>query len=429
MKIESGDTMQIAVIGTGYVGAVTGACLAEIGHRIIFVGRDRKKLDLIHSGKSPLFEPGLEELLRKNRERITTTTDLSDAVKKTEITFICVGTPSQDDGSIDLQQIRDVSRTIGKSLGSDDHYHTIIVKSTVLPGTTETLVIPILEKESKKKAFVDFGVASNPEFLKEGTAVENFFHTDRVVIGADDRNTREVLEKVYQPLHVPIFATTIRTSEMIKYTSNAFLATKISFANEIGNLCKKMGIDSYDVFAGVGLDTRINPHFFRSGIGFGGSCFPKDVRALIAHARALGVEPRILDAVIGTNEDQPAAMIGLLKRHMDLPGKTIGILGLSFKPESDDVRESRAIPVIEALRAAGADIIAYDPVAMDNFKQIFPGIRYARNPEEVLDADAVLIVTEWKEFESLDYHGKWVIDGRRIEKARKEAAVYEGVCW
>jgi len=252
--------MKISIIGTGYVGAVTGACLAELGHQIVFVGRDTKKLDLIHSGKSPIYEPGLDQLLEKNLPTITTTLDLPDAIRNTELTFVCVGTPSNDDGSINLDQIRDVSHTIGKRLASDDKYHTIIVKSTVLPGTSETLVIPILEKESGKKAFVDFGVASNPEFLKEGTAIEDFFHTDRVVIGVNDLKTKEILEKLYQPLNAPIFTTTIRTSEMIKYTSNSFLATKISFANEIGNLCKKMGIDSYEVFRGVGLDARINPH-------------------------------------------------------------------------------------------------------------------------------------------------------------------------
>jgi len=421
--------MKISIIGTGYVGAVTGACLAELGHQIIFVGRNTKKLDLINSGKSPIYEPGLDQLLGKNLPRITTTIDLPDAICKTALTFICVGTPSNDDGSIDLDQVRAVSHTIGKSLATDDGYHTIIVKSTVLPGTSETLVIPILERESGKKVFVDFGVASNPEFLKEGTAVTDFFHTDRVVIGTNDLKSRSVLEELYKPLNAPLYATTIRTSEMIKYTSNAFLATKISFANEIGNLCKKMGIDSYDVFRGVGLDARISPHFFRSGMGFGGSCFPKDVRALIAHARTLGVEPQILTAVIETNEDQPEKMIELLKRHMDIAGKTIGILGLAFKPDSDDVRESRAIPIIEALRKEGATIIAFDPVAMDNFKHLFSDIRYANKAQEVLDTDAVLIVTEWKEFENLDYRGKMVIDGRRIGKARKEAAIYEGVCW
>jgi UDPglucose 6-dehydrogenase len=423
------NPLNISVIGTGYVGAVTGACLAELGHRIIFVGRDRKKLDLIDSGKSPIFEPGLDGLLRKNKDRITTTNDISDAVRKTVLTVICVGTPSKEDGSIDLSQVDTVSRAIGQALRIKDSYHIVLVKSTVLPGTTETKIIPVLETESEKKAFTDFGVASNPEFLKEGSAVEDFFHTDRVVVGTNDSKTREILEGLYKPLGVPIFATTIRTSEMIKYASNAFLATKISFANEIGNICKEMDIDSYEVFQGVGMDKRIGPQFFRSGIGFGGSCFPKDVRALVAHARSLGMEPRILTAVMDTNEDQPGKMIELLEHHMDISGKTIGILGLAFKPDSDDVRESRAIPVIEALRKEGACIIAYDPVAMDNFKNLFPNIHYAKTAQEILAADAVLIVTEWKEFEELEYNGKVVIDGRRIGKARREATIYEGVCW
>jgi len=421
--------MKISIIGTGYVGAVTGACLAELGHDIVFVGRDTKKLDLLQSGKSPIYEPGLDELLEKNISRITTTADLSDAIQKTTLTFICVGTPSNPDGSIDLDQVRAVSHTIGKSLASADGHHTIIVKSTVLPGTSETLVVPILESESGKRAFVDFGVASNPEFLKEGTAVTDFFHSDRVVIGTNDARSRAVLDELYTPLGAPIYATTIRTSEMIKYTSNAFLATKISFANEIGNVCKSMGIDSYEVFRRVGLDARISPHFFRAGIGFGGSCFPKDVRALIAHARTLGVEPQILNAVIDTNDAQPTKMIDLLKRHMDIAGKTIGILGLAFKPDSDDVRESRAIPLIRALNTEQARVIAYDPVAIDNFKRLFPDVSYTNSAQDVLGADAVLIVTEWKEFDDLDYHGKLVIDGRRMEKARNEAAVYEGVCW
>jgi len=299
----------------------------------------------------------------------------------------------------------------------------------VLPGITEKVVIPILERESGKKAFVDFGIASNPEFLKEGSAVEDFFHTDRVVIGVNDKKTENMLKDLYSPLKAPIFSTNIRTSEMVKYASNAFLATKISFANEIGNLCKEAGIDSYEVFQGVGLDSRINPSFFRTGIGFGGSCFPKDVRALIAHAQNLGQEPRVLTAVMRTNDDQPGKMVELLKRHMDITGKTIGILGLAFKPDSDDVRETRAIPVINMLLQEGAKIKAFDPVAMDNFRHIIPGITYAQNAEDLLSSDAVLILTEWKDFENLDYHGKVVIDGRRIEKARREAEVYEGVCW
>jgi UDPglucose 6-dehydrogenase len=422
--------MKISVIGTGYIGSVTGACFAEMGHHVIFVGRNQKKLDLVQSGKSPIFEPGLDILLTKNRNQIETTTDLSEAVQKTDLTFICVGTPPQADGSSDLSQVREVSQTIGRSLGHTGSLrHIIVTKSTVLPGTIEDIIVPILERESGRKAGIDFGVASNPEFLKEGTAVDDFFQTDRVVIGVQDAATRKVLEALYNPLKVPLFTTTIKTAEMIKFASNAFLATKISFANEIGNLCKASGIDSYEVFAGVGLDTRINPKFFRSGLGFGGSCFPKDVNALIAHARSKGIAPIILDSVMDTNEDQPRRMVALLKKHLDPKGHTIGILGLAFKPDTDDIRESRAIPVIRQLLEAGAKVKAYDPEAMGNFRELIPDISYAASASEVLKSDAVLIVTEWKEFESLDYRGKLVIDGRRVEKAQTEAAVYEGMCW
>lgn len=423
------NRMNISIIGTGYIGSVTGACFAEMGHQIIFVGRDTKKLEKIKSGKSPVFEPGLDQLLLKNIERISTTTDITDAVQKTEVTFICVGTPPSKDGSSDLSQIETVSHSIGKALRSDTTYHTIVTKSTVLPSTIENLIIPILEKESGKKAFVDFGVASNPEFLKEGTAIEDFFKTDRVVIGAQDQKTEDLLKKLYIPLNVPIFTTSIRTSEMIKFASNAFLATKISFANEIGNLCKELGIDSYSVFEGVGLDTRINPNFFRTGIGFGGSCFPKDVKALIAHAKSKGITPRVLNSVMAVNDDQPKRMIALLKKHLVPNGRTIGVLGLAFKPDTDDIRESRAIPIINMLLKAGARVKAYDPVAIGNFRQQFPDLIYTTSAQEVLDSDAILIVTEWREFDSLDYHGKLVIDGRRLKKAQKDAAIYEGVCW
>lgn len=421
--------MDISIIGTGYIGSVTGACFAEMGHHVIFVGRDQKKLDLIRAGKSPIFEPGLDQLLIKNRKNIETSTNLPDAVQRSDLTFICVGTPPNEDGSSDLSQVQEVSKTIGRSLGSSTKYHTIIIKSTVLPGTIEDFIIPILEKESGKKAFIDFGIASNPEFLKEGTAVDDFFHADRVVFGVQDQVIREILEILYAPLNVPLFTTTIRTAEMIKFASNAFLATKISFANEIGNLCKASGIDSYEVFAGVGLDTRINPKFFRSGLGFGGSCFPKDVNALIAHAQSKGINPIILNSVIATNEDQPRRMIALLKKHLDPRDRTIGILGLAFKPDTDDIRESRAIPVIRLLHQAGAKVKAYDPAAMEHCRDIFPDISYMASASEVLASDAVLIITEWKEFEVLDYRGKLVIDGRRVEKARKEAAIYEGMCW
>jgi UDPglucose 6-dehydrogenase len=421
--------MKIAIIGTGYVGCVTGVCLADMGHQIHFVDIDQAKLDRINSGQSPVFEPRLNDLLLKNSLRITTTTDIAKAVRLTDLTMICVGTPQKPDGSSDLKFIIDVAHSMGKALGKNKKFHTVIVKSTVLPGTTNNFVVPILENESGKHATKDFGIGSNPEFLKEGSAVHDFFHTDRIVIGTNDPKTKEVLEILYKPLHAPFFTTDIKTAEMIKYASNAFLATKISFANEIGNLCKLNEIDSYEVFRGVGMDTRINPHFFRSGIGFGGSCFPKDIHALISFAESLGIEPRILKAVIGTNDDQPQKLIALLKKHLNIRGKTIGILGLSFKPDTDDIRESRAIPVVQKLLQEGAQIIAYDPMAMAAFKNLFPLISYAKSSNDVLKTDAVIIITEWQEFFNLDYTGKIVIDGRKVNKAGREATIYEGICW
>jgi len=421
--------MEISIIGTGYVGSVTGACFAEMGHRVHFVDIDTVKLDMINSGKSPVFEPDLDNLLLKNRKKITTTTDIDKAVRQTGLTMICVGTPQNPDGSSNLRFIIDVAHSTGKALEKDPKYHIVIVKSTVLPGTTCNVVQPILEKESGKHAGHDFGIASNPEFLKEGSAVHDFFHTDRIVIGTNDPKTKETLEILYQPLHVPVFSTDTKTAEMIKYVSNAFLATKISFANEIGNLCKVNEIDAYEVFRGVGMDSRINPHFFRSGIGFGGSCFPKDIHALISFAKSQGVVPRILKAVLRTNDDQPQKLISLLKKHLDIKGKKIGILGLSFKPDTDDIRESRAILVVLTLLEEGAQIVAYDPMAMPAFKNLFPQISYANSSDEVLKSDAVMIITEWQEFFNLDYTGKIVIDGRKVDKAGREAAIYEGICW
>ncbi|MFA7562666.1 MAG: UDP-glucose/GDP-mannose dehydrogenase family protein [Methanoculleus sp.] len=421
--------MKISIIGCGYVGAVTGACFAALGHEIVFVDLDPDKIAAITAGKSPIYEPGLDELLQENASTVTATGDLADAVCRTEATFICVGTPSQQDGSIDLAHVRSVAAGIGRVLKDKLDGHTVIVKSTVLPGTTEGVVLPILEAESGKQAFVDFGLASNPEFLREGSALSDFFTPDRIVIGVSDDRSRRRLEELYAPIDCPKMITAIPVAEMIKYVSNAFLATKISFANEIGNICKRMEIDTAEVFRGVGMDHRINPAFFQSGIGFGGSCFPKDVRALIARAEEVGVEPKILKDVIEVNEEQPLKLLELLTAHLpDLDRKTIGLLGLAFKPNTDDVRESRAIPIVETLLRRGATVLAYDPMAMVNFRKLYPQIDYVPTAADALAADAVLITTEWKEFESLNYSGKVVIDGRRIERAR-EGSTYDGVCW
>ncbi len=422
--------MKISIIGSGYVGMVTGTCFAELGNEVTFLDIDAQKIAAINEARSPIYELGLEDMLAGNRSRIAATTDYLEAIHTTDVTFLCVGTPSDDEGAIDLKYIRAASSDLGTALRSKEGRHTVIVKSTVLPGTTEQVVKPILEETSEKRAFVDFGLGSNPEFLREGVAVRDFMNPDRIVYGTGDEKTRAVLEELYTTFSCPNLATAIKTAEMIKYTSNAFLATKISFANEIGNLCKNLGIDTEEVFEGVGLDTRINPAFFRSGIGFGGSCFPKDVKALIAHAQRAGEEVDLLRSVIRVNDHQPLKTIQLLKKHIpDLSGKTIGILGLAFKPDTDDIRESRAIPIIGALLAEGARIIAYDPLAETATQAIFPAIGYADSAAEALKAEATIIATEWEEFEDLDYSGRIVIDGRNIEKAKKKAAVYEGVCW
>jgi UDPglucose 6-dehydrogenase len=422
--------MKISIVGCGYVGCVTGVCFADMGNEVTLVDVDSDKVDSINGGRSPIYEPRLEALIQKNRERIRATMDLGAAVRDTDITFVAVGTPSNADGSIDLTYVFRVCEEIGEVLREKVDFHIIIIKSTVFPGTTDDRVRHILEYTSAKKVGIDFGLGSNPEFLREGNAVHDFLSPDRIVIGADDSRTADALKALYASIDSRVLVTSSRTAEMIKYTSNAILATKISFANEIGNLCKTIGIDSGDVFLGVGMDSRVSPAFFRTGIGFGGSCFPKDVRALVAGARTHGEDLSILDAVLKTNEAQPLRLLSLLQKHIpDLEGKTIGVLGLAFKPDTDDIRESRALPVITRLLSSGARVIAYDPAAMDNFKQVFPQITYAPSASGVLEADAVLILTEWKEFEDLDYRGRIVIDGRRLEAPRRQAAIYEGVCW
>lgn len=420
----------LSIIGCGYVGCVTGTCFADMGHEVTLVDIDPSRVNSINEGRSPIYEPGLGDLIQKNRTRIQATTDFQTAIRETDITFVAVGTPSNADDSINLTYVFDACQEIAEILRKKDSFHTVIIKSTVFPGTTDTQVRQILEKYSGKKAGIDFGIGANPEFLREGNAVQDFLSPDRVVIGADDPRTANVIGDLYAPLNPRILSTSTRTAELIKYTSNAFLATKISFANEIGNLCKTLCVDSKDVFEGVGMDSRISPAFFRTGIGFGGSCFPKDVHALLSGARDYGEKMNILSAVIETNEAQPLRLLELLKKHLpDIRGKTIGILGLAFKPDTDDIRESRAIPVVSSLCSEGAEIIAYDPAAMDNFRQIFPHVTYASSVSSVLEANAVLILTEWKEFEGLDYTGKIVIDGRRIEAAQNHADIYEGVCW
>jgi len=411
------------------VGLVSGACFAKLGNTVICVDVDKNKVQLINDGVSPIYEEGLDNILTKYKNSIEATTDYEDAINNSDVTFICVGTPSESDGGIDLSFVKDATIAIAEQLKKKDGWHLVVVKSTVLPGTTKDVVLPLLEKHSGKKIGTDFGLAMNPEFLKEGVAVKDFLEPDRIVIGFYGEKSRDVLRNLYKEFTCPLAETSLSAAEMIKYASNAILATKISFINEIGNMCKGLGIDTYEVADGVGLDKRIGRAFLDSGIGWGGSCFPKDLDALIAWAKKMGNDHRIAKSVVEVNDIQPLKLVELLKKHIpSLKGKTIGVLGLAFKPNTDDVRESRAIPIVNELLKEEAHIKAYDPKATENFKKLYPQIEYCPSADEVLQSDAVLITTKWDEFKTLDYSGKIVIDGRRLEEA-ETAKIYEGVCW
>jgi len=429
------DSINISVIGAGYVGVTTAACLAELGHSVCCIDIDEEKVDKINAGIPPIQEKGLEELFQKHAgEGLKATADYAP-IADSNVSFICVGTPSAPDGGIDLSLIKAASKSIGMSLRNSENYHVITVKSTVVPETTQNVVIPIIEEYSQKRAGTDFGVAVNPEFLREGRAVHDFMNPDRIVIGELDERSGEVVAQLYERFDVPLIRTDLKTAEMIKYASNAFLATKISFSNEIGNMCKTLGIDVYDVMHAVGLDSRISPHFLRAGVGFGGSCFPKDVKALIHKAETLGYQPKLLKSVMEVNEEQPKRMVHLLERKLgNLSGRKIAVLGLAFKNDTDDIRESRAIPVIRMLLEKGVNVSAYDPLANENMRTIFPDVEYCHSAEDALkDADACLGMTEWEEFKKLGdefkvMKNKIVIDGRKIITPRKDID-YEGLCW
>ncbi len=428
--------MKISVIGTGYVGTVSAACFAELGHDVICVDIDKSKIDRINAGIPPIYEEGLPELLEKHAgKRLSATSDYELAIMNSDVSFICVGTPSDSEGNIDLGIVKAASASIGDSLRKKKGYHVIVVKSTVVPETTEKIVLPIIEKHSGKHQG-EFGIAMNPEFLREGKAVHDFMHPDKIVVGSMDKKSGDIVATLYKGLKCEVTRTNPRTAEMIKYVNNSFLATKISFANEVGNICKKLGIDTYEVMSAVGKDFRIGPHFLNAGAGFGGSCFPKDVKALIGKAKEIGYEPRLLKSVIAVNEGQPARIVLLLKNKLgSLEGKNIAVLGLAFKNDTDDIRESRSISVIKELLDEGARISAYDPLANENMKKLFGGIRYYSSATDALrGADACLIMTEWDEFKILNkefdvMENRLVIDGRHILTRPGKDIEYVGLCW
>jgi len=397
--------MHIAVIGTGYVGLVSGACLADFGMKVTCVDIDKEKIKKLKKGEVPFYEPGLEELVKKNlkAERLFFTTELEEAVKNSLVIFICVGTPSKPDGSADLSQIKSVALSLAEVI---DDYKVIVTKSTVPVGTNRWIK-SLIDANKKSDAPVD--VISNPEFLREGAAVEDFMHPDRVIIGGESSYAIAIIKDIYRPLYLaetPFIITNLETAELIKYASNAFLATKITFINEIANFCEKVGADVTVVAHGMGLDPRIGPKFLNPGPGFGGSCFPKDVKALLHQGKTFNSPFKVLEAVIEVNERQKLRAIEKLKELCgDLKGKTIAVLGLSFKPNTSDVRESPALTIIPELIKAGAKVKAYDPAAIEEFKKFVKekNVTYASSPLEcVKNADALLILTEWNEFRFLD---------------------------
>ena len=417
--------MNIAIVGTGYVGLVSGTCFADTGANVTCVDVDSEKIELLKRGEVPIYEPGLDELVVKNVKagRLKFTTDLASVLDEQEVVFSAVGTPPDEDGSADLKYVLEVARTIGKNL---NHYIVVVTKSTVPVGTAQKVRAAIQEELDARNVKVEFDVASNPEFLKEGNAIKDFMSPDRVVVGVESEKAKKVLTKLYKPFLINNFRVIfmdIPSAEMTKYAANSMLATRISFMNDIANLCELVHADVNMVRAGIGADTRIGRKFLYAGCGYGGSCFPKDVKALIKTADANGYSMEVLKSVELVNERQKKILFEKLKRAYageELKGKTIALWGLSFKPETDDMRESTALVMIQLLLEAGCTVRAYDPVAMEECKRrIGDSIVYCRDMyDAVLDADALILLTEWKEFRL----PTWPV----VKKAMKRPLVIDG---
>ncbi len=396
--------MKIAIVGTGYVGLVTGTCFAEMGVEVFCVDIDRQKIENLRKGVVPIYEPGLEEMVIRNYEvgRLHFTTDLTEVLDQVEIVFSAVGTPPDEDGSADLKYVLDVARTIGRAMNK---YLLVVTKSTVPVGTARRIRQTIADELDRRGVTIDFDIASNPEFLKEGAAVKDFMHPDRIVVGVESDRARRLMEKLYHPFmlnNFRIIYMDIPSAEMTKYAANAMLATRISFMNDMANLCEIIGADVNMVRKGIGADTRIGSSFLYAGCGYGGSCFPKDVKALIRTAAEHGYPMRILQAVEDVNEEQKTLLFRKLSAHFggDLQGRKVAMWGLAFKPETDDMREAPSLVLIDRLLEAGCQITAYDPVAIPEARRrIGDRIAYAKNIYETVEgADVLMVVTEWKEF-------------------------------
>ena len=410
--------MEIAVIGTGYVGLVTGAGLADFGNEVTCVDVDVRKIDALKNGRIPIYEPGLDVLVSKNVKegRLRFTTDLNEAVGGARAIFIAVGTPPKPDGSADLRYVEAVAHSIAEHMNGPK---LVITKSTVPIGTGRMIEQIIESHNTGHKA----SIISNPEFLREGSAIEDFMKPDRIVIGASDAESAELMKEIYAPLHsleIPFVVTNVESSELIKYAANGFLATKITFINEIAVVCEKVGANVHDVAIGMGLDSRIGPKFLQAGPGFGGSCFPKDSSSMADIARKNGYEFQIMEAVLRVNDNVKMRMIDKIAAALggDVKGKTVGVLGLAFKPETDDMRDSPTIPIIGGLQERGATIRAYDPQAMENAQQFFKDITYCADAYETADgADALVLATEWNVFRALDFE--------RVKKAMTQPVLID----
>ncbi|MFY4813871.1 UDP-glucose 6-dehydrogenase AglM [Haloarcula sp. AONF1] len=435
--------MNVSIVGSGYVGTTVAACLADLGHEVVTIDIDEDIVDAINDGESPIHEPGLDELVAEHGGgRLRASTDYEE-ILDTELTMLALPTPSNDDGSVDLQFMEAGAASVGEALAGAENAaadpHLVVTKSTVVPNTTEDRLAPRIADAGLERG-TDFLVASNPEFQREGTAVADFLNPDKLVFGTDDDRATELLHDLYAPLReaadgdVPVVQTGIAEAEMIKYANNTFLATKVSLINDIGNICKEFGVDAYEVADAIGLDDRIGEQFLRSGVGWGGSCFPKDTDAIIAAAREQGYDPAVLSAAVELNDAQPERLLALLDDHVDVSGKRVAVLGLAFKPGTDDIRNTRAVPVIEGLQERGADIVAYDPVATENMRERYPDIQYTDSAATALEgASGAVVVTDWDEFAALDAEFEdmadpVVVDGRRIIE-RRDGITYEGLTW
>ena len=431
--------MRIAMIGTGYVGLVSGTCLADFGHHVTCVDKDAAKIEGLLAGRMPIWEPGLESLVAANveRGRLAFTTDLKAALEGAEAVFIAVGTPSRrGDGHADLSY---VFAAVEELAGLLQGPIVVVTKSTVPVGTGDKIAALLREKGAPEGV----SVASNPEFLREGAAIADFKHPDRILVGAEDDRAREVLAEIYRPLFLnraPLLFTSRRTAELTKYAANAFLATKISFINEMADLCEAVGADVQDLARGIGLDNRIGPKFLHAGPGYGGSCFPKDTLALLRTAEEADIKQRIVSMVVEVNDSRKAAMAGRVREALggSVEGKRIGVLGLTFKPNTDDMRDAPSIPLVEGLVEGGAEVVAFDPVGREQAEKVLPAIVYAASAEAVADdADALVVVTEWDEFRALDLdqlagrmRGKVLVDLRNIydrADAEKAGLTYRGI--